>query len=147
MTENHVALTVAIFSLLTLGACSSLPTQVSAVNTSTLAAASRPVTIHVHSGRPSLVYTLLSFDKACRPVALQITVDRQPTKGEVAFKPEAPGTVLSSPSGQCVGTRMAGTAVMYTARGRETGTDTFSITAVTGSGAIGTRAFTVEIVD
>jgi hypothetical protein len=55
-------------------------------------------------------------------------------------------TVNTSASGTCIGSRVTGTGIYYTARSGERGTDTFSIQAELG-GDVTQRSFTVEIVE
>jgi hypothetical protein len=97
--------------------------------------------------RPGRVFVMAGFDTACKALApVQITIDRQPEKGSVAFRENQETTIQYSVSGRCVGNRIRGTGIYYTARAGASGTDTFAVTARIG-GETASRTFTVNISD
>ena len=98
--------------------------------------------------RPARVFIMAGFDTACKSLApVQITVDRPPAKGIVTLREGQETTVQYSLSGTCIGTRVKGTGIYYTAKAGATGTDSFAVTARVGSGELATRTFTVSIAD
>jgi hypothetical protein len=148
--ENHCASVIALPIVIALSGCSANQTSnaIQAGSVPQPAAVTPHVTAtHVAAGGSKLIYTLLSFDKNCRPSEPRLTIEQQPAKGEVSFKPIPMATVLSSPSGHCIGKSMRGTAVVYTPRNGQTGIDRFAIAATSLSGEIGTRSFVVEITE
>ncbi len=98
--------------------------------------------------RPARVFVMASFGKSCEPVAAPVlTIDQPPGKGTVSFRDGQQTTVQYSLSGQCVGSRVTGTGIYYTAARGQTGTDTFTVTARLASGEVATRTFKVEIAE
>jgi hypothetical protein len=98
--------------------------------------------------QPARVFVMAGFDTACRALApVQITVDQLPSQGSVSLREGQETTIQYSVSGTCIGARIAGTGIYYTARPGASGSDTFSISARLGSGAPVTRAFTVRIAE
>lgn len=98
--------------------------------------------------RPARVYVLSAFDEACRPVAgMTVTVSAPPAQGEVTFRENQPTTVMSSASGRCIGMRVVGTGVYYTARKGASGSDEFAITVRLADGTGSERRFRVAIAD
>jgi hypothetical protein len=98
--------------------------------------------------RPARVFVMASFASDCAPAAApQITIDRPPAKGTVSFRAGQMTTVQYSLTGKCVGARVPGTGIYYTARVGESGRDTFSITARLPTGETASRTFTIEIED
>jgi hypothetical protein len=98
--------------------------------------------------RPARVFVLASFDPQCQPVQpAQISLDRPPVKGTVTFREGQTTTVQYSLSGKCIGTKLPGTGIYYTAAKGQTGTDSFTISARLPTGELATRTFTVEIAD
>lgn len=97
--------------------------------------------------RPARVFVMAGFDEACQSKApVTITIDKAPEKGDVSFREGQTTTIQYSLSGRCIGTRLTGTGIYYTARKGATGTDTFSITARVGNDTA-SRTFTVRIAD
>lgn len=98
--------------------------------------------------RPARVFVMAAFDNACRQVAAaQITVDRPPAKGQVSFRENQPTTIMYSVSGRCIGTKLTGTGIYYTADKGATGSDTFAVSAKLASGETASRTFNVVIAD
>ena len=98
--------------------------------------------------RPARVYVMSAFDDACRPVAgMTITVSSPAAQGEVTFRDNQPTTVMSSASGRCIGMRVVGTGVYYTARKSASGTDEFAVTVRLADGTSSERRFRVTIAD
>lgn len=88
---------------------------------------------------------MAGFGERCESLpAPSITVTAQPAKGSVSFEPGQETTVNTSASGTCIGQRVTGTGIYYTARPGETGPDTFSIQAELG-GDVTQRTFSVQI--
>ncbi|MGE0024819.1 MAG: hypothetical protein AB7S70_14440 [Hyphomicrobium sp.] len=101
----------------------------------------------VVAGRRARVFVMAGFGDTCESQpAPTITITQQPAKGSVTFEPGQETTVNSSASGTCIGARVSGTGIYYTARPGETGTDTFAVEASLGD-AVTQRAFTVEITE
>jgi hypothetical protein len=97
--------------------------------------------------RPGRVFVMAGFDEACKALApIQITIDQAPQKGSVAFRDNQETTIQYSVSGRCVGNRIRGTGIYYTARAGTSGVDTFAVTARIG-GDTASRTFTVNISD
>lgn len=95
--------------------------------------------------RPGRVYIFAGFDAACQatgPVTVTIVAD--PKQGAISLR-EGQETRIAAPPGPCVGTRIKGTGVYYTARAGANGTDTFAVHAKLASGEESTKTFTVEI--
>ena len=95
--------------------------------------------------RPGRVYIFAGFDTACKSTgAVTVTVTAPPKQGDVSLR-EGQETRIASPPGPCVGTRIKGTGVYYTARAGAKGTDTFSVHAKLPSGEETTRTFNLDI--
>ena len=99
-------------------------------------------------GRPARVYVMAALEPGCvggkAPV---INIERTPTKGTVTFQPRQETTIQFSKSGSCVGQRVLGTGIYYTARAGEKGADSFTIRADTGDGGPVSQTFNVQIAD
>lgn len=90
---------------------------------------------------------MAGFGEKCESLpAPAIKVTQPPAKGSVSFEPGQETTINTSASGSCIGQRVLGTGIYYTARPGETGADTFSIEATLGGSAT-QRTFSVQIVD
>jgi hypothetical protein len=101
----------------------------------------------VVAGRRARVFVMAGFGENCESLeAPTVTVTQAPAKGSVSFEPGQETTIKTSASGTCIGQRVLGTGIYYTARPGETGTDTFSVEASLGS-SITRRTFVVEIVE
>lgn len=101
----------------------------------------------VVAGKPTHVDTLMSFDKRCNPVEPQITVVKPPAKGTVSFGKGKMATVQYSASGTCIGRSLPATVVTYTSNAGATGNDSFSISARSAAGDIGSKSFNVTIME
>jgi len=99
----------------------------------------------VVAGRPARVFVMTAFNRDCSTVVPQIEVDRPPAKGSVTFKPNQLTTVTYSASGNCIGRRLPGTGIYYTARNGTNGSDTFSIIASADNGPPARRIFMINI--
>ena len=134
-----------------LGACNNDTTSIGLPTGSIDAPAAEADTIRgtlAVPGRPARVYVMAGLNADCSSTGtpgIDITV--QPTKGAVSFHPRQATTIQFSKSGNCIGQRALGTGIYYTARAGETGTDTFSILARTGSDAPVAQTFQVKIDD
>jgi hypothetical protein len=101
----------------------------------------------VVADRPARVFVMAGFDLECRALTpVTISIDRQPEKGSVSMRENQVTTVQYSLSGKCVGSRVSGTGIYYTARPGATGSDMFTISARLGD-QMATRTFTVQIAD
>ncbi len=90
---------------------------------------------------------MAGFGETCESLqSPTVTVTQPPAKGSVSFEPGQETTIKTSASGACIGQRVLGTGIYYTARHGETGTDTFGVEASLG-GSVTQRTFTVEIVE
>ncbi|MGE0630239.1 MAG: hypothetical protein AB7O43_20785 [Hyphomicrobiaceae bacterium] len=101
----------------------------------------------VIAGKATHVDTLMSFDKRCNPVEPQITVVKPPAKGTVSFGKGKMATVQYSASGTCIGRSLPATVVTYTSNAGATGNDSFSISARSAAGDIGSKSFNVTIME
>jgi hypothetical protein len=100
----------------------------------------------VVAGRRARVFIMAGFGANCESLpAPALTVTAPPSKGDVTFEPGQQTTVTTSASGTCIGQRVTGTGIYYTARADQTGPDSFSIRAELG-GDITQRTFSVDIV-
>jgi hypothetical protein len=100
----------------------------------------------VVAGRRARVFVMAGFGTNCESLpAPAITITAPPTKGSVSFDPGQETTVNTSASGTCIGQKVSGTGIYYTAREGTSGADTFSIRAELG-GDVTQRTFSVEIV-
>lgn len=96
--------------------------------------------------RPARVFVMAGFDTGCKSIApVRITITAQPTQGQVTLREAQTTTVQFSVSGACIGSKVVGTGIYYTARPDAAGTDTFAIAAQIGSGEPVTRTFNVRI--
>ncbi|MCH9807725.1 MAG: hypothetical protein K0U74_08345 [Alphaproteobacteria bacterium] len=103
-------------------------------------------TTPVIGGRPARMFIWAGFDeKNCQPTSAKVVLTEAPAKGSVSFKPNQSTLIKQSSSGKCIGKRMPGTGIYYTARFGEVGHDKFSVTATTPSGQTSTRVFDVMV--
>jgi hypothetical protein len=128
-----------LFSVLTVGLVSVVP----AFGQETPAEPSR-----VSPGASTRVWIMAAFDDKCLPMAApQIEVTAKPAKGNVTFRSGQGTTVKTSKSGTCIGARVTGTGVYYTANADAEGPDVFAIEARLPTGEIATRRFHMTIGD
>jgi hypothetical protein len=98
--------------------------------------------------RPGRVYVMAGFDAGCAAVApVRITIDVPPTQGSVSLREGQETVIQVSLTGNCVGRRIKGTGIYYTARAGATGADAFTVTARIGGGEPVTKMFKVKIAD
>lgn len=99
--------------------------------------------------RPARVFVMAGFDAACKSLApVEITVTSPPKQGQVSLREGQETTVQYSLSGKCVGSKVTGTGIYYTAALGASGQDTFSISARVGRGGEpATRTFTVRVAE
>ena len=134
----------AIVPLALLAACS----QNQEPSSPPIEAASPERGTHVVAGRPARVYVMASFNETCQATKSPlIGVERPPAKGTVTFQQGQETTILTSKSGRCIGQRIPGTGIYYTAREGEKGGDSFTITVRNGIGEPFQRTFNVQIAE
>lgn len=123
--------------------CSALPTMAVAQSPETPPGMSR-----VSPGKATRVYVMAAFDAQCKAVAApNIAVTKPPAKGSVSFREGQTTTIQSSLTGNCIGQRVSGTGVYYTAGESAAGEDTFSIEARLATGEVANRSFRMFISD
>jgi hypothetical protein len=145
------SLTLASFSaaaFVTMAGCSSLSPNGAALQSPE--GAPKPDvavrTMPVVPGRPARVFIFAGLGDKCEPLAApQITITEPPAKGDVSLVPGQETTIQYSAQGTCLGRKAMGTAIYYTARPGQEGTDRFSISAVLASKETATRSFEVTI--
>ncbi len=102
----------------------------------------------VSPGGTTRVYVMAGFDGQCKPTPpATIIIDAAPVKGTVSLREGQAIVVQQSVSGSCVGSRVTGTGIYYTAKPDGQGADSFSITARLASGETATRTFHLNISD
>ena len=102
----------------------------------------------VSPGASTRVFVMAAFGHDCKPLAAPaIDVAAAPRKGSVSFRPGQTTTIMSSLSGKCIGERIQGTGIYYTAAPNGAGEDAFSITARLETGEVATRSFKMFISD
>ncbi len=145
--KSTIMILAALASGLSVAGCSSQPTpklEPGSPAATVGAKRSRPVVAE----RPARMYIWAGFsEKDCRAVTSKFAVTQAPTKGTVSFRPNQPTKIQHSGSGKCIGTRLAGTGIYYTAHKGQSGSDQFSVTATPPSGQTVTKSFQVEIVE
>lgn len=100
----------------------------------------------VSPGASTRVFVMAAFGDDCKPLAAPaIDVAAAPRKGSVSFRPGQTTTIMSSLSGKCIGERIQGTGIYYTAAANGAGEDAFSITARLATGEVATRSFKMFI--
>ena len=118
------------------------PAPTAGAPTSDAAVRSTPVV----PGRRARVFVFAGFGKQCEPVAApQITITAPPAKGDITFVPSQETTIQYSAQGTCIGQKVQGTGVYYTARAGQKGTDRFALSAKLGTGETADRTFEVRI--
>jgi hypothetical protein len=102
----------------------------------------------VSPGGTTRVFVMAGFDAQCQSLPpAAIAVDVVPKKGSVSFRQGQSIVVQTSASGTCIGSRVTGTGIYYTAAADGSGGDSFSITARLASGETATRTFNLHISD
>ncbi len=99
-------------------------------------------------GASTRVWIMAAFDDKCLPMAApKIDITVKPAKGSVTFREGQSTTVKSSRSGTCIGARVTGTGVYYTAPANGEGVDAFTIEARLPTGEVATRTFRMNIAE
>lgn len=133
--------------LCALGACSSSGPPPDPVSSASPEAADGVRREPVVAGRRARVFVMAGFGENCESLAAPtITVTQPPAKGSVSFEPGQETTINTSASGTCIGRRVLGTGIYYTARPGESGPDTFAIEASL-DGSITRRTFSIQIAE
>jgi hypothetical protein len=102
----------------------------------------------VSPGGSTRVYVMAAFDKDCSSLPKPtITITQPPAKGQVSLREGQTVVVQQSLSGQCLGQRVTGTGIYYTAGASSAGPDSFSITATLSTGEVANRTFNLNITD
>ena len=102
----------------------------------------------VSPGASTRVWIMAAWDDTCQQLpAPRIDVTTKPAKGAIGLREGQTTTVKSSRSGTCIGTRVTGTGVYYTANAGAEGADTFTIEARLASGETAMRTFRITIAD
>lgn len=102
----------------------------------------------VSPGASTRVFVMAGFDEKCQPVAKPtIEIVKPPRKGSVSFREGQSTTIMSSISGNCIGQRILGTGIYYTAGPNASGEDAFTIQARLSTGEVTTRSFQMFVSD
>mgnify|MGYP001329996980 FL=1 len=102
----------------------------------------------VSPGASTRVWIMAAFDDKCQAMtAPRIEITVQPAKGGVSLREGQSTTIKSSRSGTCIGARVTGTGVYYTAGASAAGPDTFSIEARLPTGEVAARTFRMNVSD
>lgn len=102
----------------------------------------------VAPGGTTRVYVMAAFDKDCRGLpAPPITIVTPPSKGQVSLREGQTVVLQQSLSGNCLGQRVSGTGIYYTAHANSSGPDSFSITAKLSTGEVASRTFQLNVQD
>ena len=110
-------------------------------------AAPEPTT-RVSPGASTRVWIMAAWDDKCQPLAApRIDVVTKPAKGTVSFREGQATTVRSSRAGTCIGARVTGTGIYYTANAHTEGADAFAIEANLVTGETTARSFRMNIAD
>ena len=107
-----------------------------------------PEPTRVSPGASTRVWIMAAWDDKCQPLpAPRIAIVTTPAKGTVSFREGQSTTVKSSRAGTCLGARVTGTGVYYTANAHAEGTDAFAIEAKLSTGEMAARSFRMNIAD
>ncbi len=102
----------------------------------------------VSPGGTTRVYVMAAFDKDCGSLPKpEIAITTPPAKGQVSLREGQTVVVQQSLSGSCLGQRVTGTGVYYTAGATAAGPDSFKITARLSTGEVTERTFQLRIED
>lgn len=102
----------------------------------------------VSPGGTTRVYVMAAFDKDCVSLPKpEIAITTLPGKGQVSLREGQTVVVQQSLSGSCLGQRVTGTGVYYTAGVAAEGPDSFTITARLSTGEVTQRTFQLRIED
>jgi hypothetical protein len=144
-----IASSVVVLAGVVLGACAADSTSLLTTGSINASAPEHPTrSMPTVAGRPARVFVMVGFKQSdCAAIAPDIKVTRAPTKGAVTFQPNQMTTVQFSQTGKCMGMKLPGTGIYYTARAGETGNDNFTVEATTPSGEVVSRTFHVRVSD
>jgi hypothetical protein len=107
-----------------------------------------PSSTRVAPGGTTRVYVMAAFGADCQATAAPtIDVVKPPTNGTVSLRPGQSTTVASSLSGQCIGAKVQGTGIYYSANATTQGHDSFSVRAKLATGETIERTFHLRIED
>ena len=113
-----------------------------------LAQEAAPEPTRVSPGASTRVWIMAAWDDKCQPLgAPRIDVVTKPAKGTVTLREGQATTVKSSKSGTCIGARVTGTGVYYSANASAEGADTFAIEARLPTGEVASHGFRMIIAD
>jgi hypothetical protein len=102
----------------------------------------------VSPGGTTRVFIMAAFNDQCQTTgAAEIELIVPPTKGVMTLRTGQATTVASSRTGTCIGARVQGTGIYYTARTETAGPDTFTIRARLPTGETTERTFNLRIED
>ena len=102
----------------------------------------------VSPGGTTRVYVMAAFDKDCVSLPKpEIAITTPPAKGHVSLREGQTVVVQQSISGSCLGQRVTGTGVYYTAGADASGPDSFRISARLSTGEVTERTFQLRIED
>ena len=102
----------------------------------------------VSAGASTRVWIMAAWDDKCQPLAApHIDIVSRPAKGTVSFREGQSTTVKNSRNGTCIGARVTGTGIYYTAHPGTDGLDGFAIEAKLSTGETATRRFQLTIAD
>jgi hypothetical protein len=112
------------------------------------AAQDTPQSTRVSPGGTTRVYIMAAFNDQCQTSGTaEIELIAPPAKGTMSLRPGQTTTVASSRTGSCIGARVQGTGVYYTARADAAGADNFTIRAKLPTGETAERTFVLRIED
>ena len=107
-----------------------------------------PAPTRVSPGASTRVWIMAAFDDKCQPMAApRIDIVIKPAKGAISLREGQATTVKSSRSGTCIGARLTGTGIYYTANAGAEGADTFAIEARLATGEVSSRSFQMLVAD
>ena len=107
-----------------------------------------PAPTRVSPGASTRVWIMAAFDDKCQPMAApRIDILTKPAKGTVSLREGQPTTVKNSRAGTCIGARVTGTGIYYTAHAGAEGPDTFAIEARLATGEVASHSFQMLIAD
>ena len=136
MQQNRIRLAAAVLALALAPGAGAQPPE------------TPPGMIRVVPGNSTRVFVMAAFDAKCQSLAAPpIEIVQAPAKGSVSFREGQTTTVQTSLSGSCVGSRVSGTGIYYTAGADKGGEDRFTISARLATGEVATRSFQMFIAE
>ena len=107
-----------------------------------------PEPTRVSAGASTRVWIMAAWDDTCKLLpAPRIEIVAKPAKGTITFREGQSTIIKSSRAGTCLGTRVTGTGVYYTANAGAEGSDTFAIEARLPTGEVTARTFRMTIAE